>query len=132
MNIRYTDDLKLIDHNKLKGFFVGWDNPPSSEKHFKILCGSFKVWLALDSNQCVGFINAISDGFYSAFIPFLEVLPNFQGKGIGSELTRLMSVSLEDHYSIDVVCDLKVSSFYKSNGFSQLISMSKRNRKNQD
>lgn len=35
-----------------------------------------------DTNQVVGFITAISDGVLSAFIPFLEGLPEYKNQGI--------------------------------------------------
>jgi ribosomal protein S18 acetylase RimI-like enzyme len=46
----------------------------------------------------VGFINAISDGLATAFLPWLEVLPDYQGRGIGRELTKRMLAELADLY----------------------------------
>ena len=41
--------------------------------------------IAIDenTNQVVGFVTAISDGVLSAYIPFLEVLPEYKSIGIG-------------------------------------------------
>jgi ribosomal protein S18 acetylase RimI-like enzyme len=116
--IEYINSLKSITEENLKGFFVGWPNPPSAQKHVKILENSSYFWLAVDSStgQVVGFINAISDKTLCAYIPLLEVLPEYQGQGIGSELVRHMLKTLKDYYMVDVVCDDDLRDFYK--GFS--------------
>jgi len=130
MTIQYIEQVENISPKMLSGFFQGWPNPPSPAKHLLILQGSFKVWLAIDSGDCVGFINAISDGIFSAFIPLLEVLPEYQGQGIGTELVRLMQSSLAEQYSLDVVCDAEVVPFYEKLGYNRLHAMSKRNYQN--
>jgi len=45
--------------------------------------------LALDDNQVVGFVNSLSDGLKFAFIPMLEVLPDYKKQGIGSNLLKV-------------------------------------------
>lgn len=42
------------------------------------------------SHHVLGYLNMISDGVLTAFIPLLEVLPEYQGEGIGSELVGLV------------------------------------------
>ncbi len=81
----------------------------------------------MDGNNCVGFINAISDSKYSAFIPMLEVRPDYHAQGIGSQLVQRMTQSLDHLYSVDAVCDPSVAAFYTKNGFTQLAGMAKRN-----
>lgn len=62
----------------LSGFFVGWPDPPSPERHLQILKNSRFVVIAVDdqASRVVGFVNAVSDGILSAYIPLLEVLPD--------------------------------------------------------
>ncbi len=60
----------------------------------------------------VGFVTAISDGVLSAFIPLLEVLPERQGEGIGTELVRRLLAELEDFYMVDLMCDPELETFY--------------------
>lgn len=129
--ITYTDALDNITPEQLQGFFVGWPNPPSPETHLQVLEGSYKIWLALDGEQVVGFINAISDGVLAAFIPNLEVLPDYQGQGIGSELLKRMLESLSHLYSIDLTCDDNVQAFYKKLGMHKAGGMVWRNYENQ-
>ncbi len=60
----------------------------------------------------VGYITALSDGVLFAYISSLEVLPPWQGHGIGSELVRRLLARLQDLYAIDLLCDADVQPFY--------------------
>ncbi len=116
--IRYTDQLEGITADRLTGFFVGWPNPPSPETHLRLLRGSDEVVLAVDddSGRVIGFVTAITDGVLSAYIPFLEVLPEWQGHGIGQELVRRMMEKLAGLYMVDIVCDADLTPFYRRFG----------------
>ena len=131
MTITYTNRIESVSAGQLSGFFVGWPDHPDPEAHLEILRGSHTVWLAFDNNQCVGFINSLSDGVFYAYIPLLEVLPNYQGKGIGKELVTRMLESLSDMYAIDIVCDESVALFYDKLGLSRCVGIVKRNYENQ-
>lgn len=113
--IKYVNSLENINATNLKGFFVGWPNLPSSKKHMELLKNSDFFWLAIDdtSNNVVGFITAISDNILSAYIPLLEVIPDYQGNGIGSQLVTRMLNSLSHLYMVDLVCDEPLTNFYK-------------------
>jgi len=131
MNVTYTDNIESLTADQLGGFFVDWPTRPDEEAHIRILAGSCKVWLAMDGLQCVGRINAISDGVFYAYIPLLEVLPAYQGKGIGRELVERMLKSLSNMYAIDLQCDESLESYYHQLGFLSNSGMSIRNYENQ-
>ena len=78
-------------------------------------------------DKVIGFISAISDGVSYAYIPHLEVLPEWQGKGIGSDLVRRMVRKLKDLYMIDLICDQQVQRFYERLGFEKAPGMIVRN-----
>ena len=82
--------------------------------------GSFCYWLAVetDTSKVVGFISAISDGVISAYIPLLEVLPEYQKMGIGRELVTRMIDSLKNLYMIDVLCDEELQKYYEKFGMT--------------
>nr|WP_318283220.1 GNAT family N-acetyltransferase [Paenibacillus xylanexedens] len=89
MGIVFRDKLDGIGSEQLTGgFFDGWPNPPSPSTFLKLLEQSYAIELAIDeqTGNVVGFIQAISDGILSAYVPLLEVLPEYKGQGIGSEL----------------------------------------------
>lgn len=123
----FTDDLTGVEPADLAGFFLEWPNPPSLETHLRLLTGSAHVILAKDEGRVVGFITALSDGVLSAYIPFLEVLPDYRRKGIGRELVRRMLDKLQNFYMIDLTCDPELRSFYTELGMRALTAMSLRN-----
>ena len=125
----YHSELDRIAASDLDGFFDGWPNPPSPETHRRLLEAStqFVVAVPTHSSRVVGFITALSDGVLSAYIPHLEVIPEFRGKGIGSALVRAMLERLDGTYMIDVVCDPDVQPFYDALGFRRAAAMVVRN-----
>ena len=131
--IFYTDSLARISADNLGGFFVGWPNPPSPEIHLKLLENSERVVLALDeeTGKVVGFITAISDGVLSAYIPLLEVLPAYRGRGIGQELVRRMLSKLKGFYMVDLICDPEAQPLYERLGMKKASGMMLRNHENQ-
>ena len=131
--ISYRQSIDSVSADMLPGFFVDWPDPPSPETHLRILAGSDYVELAIDSatGQVVGFITAISDGVLSAYIPLLEVLPEYQGQGIGTELVRRLLDRLSHLYMIDLLCDPEVQPFYARLSMHQSTGMLLRNYTNQ-
>jgi len=129
----YKNSLDGISADMLHGFFDGWPNPPSPETHLKLLKNSSYVVIALDdqTNQVVGFINAISDGGLSAYIPLLEVLPAYKNQGIGKELVKRMLEKLNNFYMIDLCCDDDLVSYYEKLGMKRTYGMFIRNYKMQ-
>ncbi|HKQ75696.1 MAG TPA: GNAT family N-acetyltransferase [Blastocatellia bacterium] len=64
-------------------------------------------------------------------MPFLEVLPAYQGQGVGKELVRRMLERLSDLYAVDLLCDPELQSFYASLGMWQAHGMMIRNYERQ-
>jgi len=116
--IEYTTDISRITEDMLEGFFVYWPNPPSAHAHLRILKCAYIAWVAIDtsSNKVVGFINAVSDGVFAAYIPLLEVLPEYQNKGIGKALVSRMLESLKNLYMVDLLCDDDMQDYYAKFG----------------
>jgi ribosomal protein S18 acetylase RimI-like enzyme len=117
--IRYEDSVDVIRPDQLRGFFSGWPEHPAPETHLELLRGSDLVVLAIDTefSAVVGFVTAITDGVLAAYLPFLEVLPAYRRRGIGSELVTRVVARLRDLYMVDLVCDPDVLPFYESLGF---------------
>jgi GNAT superfamily N-acetyltransferase len=120
--IVFLDDPSGLRAEQLEGFWVGWPEPPTPAVHLRHLRGSDVAIVALDpaSGRVVGFVTAITDGVLAAFVPTLEVLPAWQGQGIGTELVRRLLARLADLYSIDLVCDEDLMPFYERHGLWRL------------
>jgi GNAT superfamily N-acetyltransferase len=128
--IEYVTTLDGVRPEHLDGFFVDWQTPPSPERHLALLRGSAHVVLARESEsgRIVGFVNAVGDGVLSAFIPLLEVLPEYQARGIGTELVRRMLALLEGLYMVDLCCDEDLVPFYERFGLGRWVGMGLRAR----
>jgi len=131
--IEYSYSAETVTPNQLTGFFVGWPNPPSPETHLKILKAAYAIVLARDSEtaRIVGFVNAISDGILTAYLPLLEVLPEYQKRGIGSELLTRIIEKMDGFYVIDLMCDVPLQPYYERFGMVKATGMALRNFDNQ-
>ncbi|WAL40580.1 GNAT family N-acetyltransferase [Brevibacterium sp. BRM-1] len=118
--ITYETAQHAVHPAQAEGFFVGWPAPPTPEMLVRVMDASHRRVWALECGRPVGLANAISDGLLTAFIPWLEVLPSHQGRGIGSELLRRLVAELDDMYSIDLTCDEDLVPFYTARGFTGL------------
>lgn len=117
--IRYVTTADDVTVGDLEGpFFVGWLNPPGPATHLELLEGSDHVVLAVHEgdDRVVGFVTSISDGVLAAYIPFLEVVREYQDRGIGSELVRRMLDLIGPIYMVDAMCDPSLQPFYRHLG----------------
>lgn len=129
--IEYRDRLEGITPERLAGFWDGWPVPPSPEAHLRLLAGSEAIVLAVDpaaDERVVGFVTAVGDGVLASYIPLLEVLPAYRGRGIGSELVRRLLERLRDRYMVDLVCDEDLVPFYERFGMARYGAMILRRR----
>ncbi|MEY2417811.1 MAG: hypothetical protein QOG90_491 [Actinomycetota bacterium] len=118
--VTFTTSVDGLSDDAFEGFFEGWPNPPSAPQLRAILQRSYAAVIAVDgSSRAVGFVNAISDGELFAFIPLLEVLPEYRHRAIGSELVTRIVALLDGMYAIDLSCDADLVAFYEKLGFGQ-------------
>ncbi|MBF8436084.1 GNAT family N-acetyltransferase [Halanaerobiaceae bacterium Z-7014] len=131
--IKYLTSLDGITAEQLGGFFVGWAEPLTPAEHLKALQNSEYIVLAFDTEKqkVVGFINALSDEINFAFIPMLEVLPEYQKSGIGKELINKMLGQLAHLGCIDLTCDQELQPYYEKFGMLRSHGMILRKHLNQ-
>lgn len=133
--IEYVGTVEGIGVGDLEGgFFEGWPNGPSAEVHLRLLEGSDHMVIAREkeSGKVVGFATAISDGVLAAYIPLLEVLPEYRNRGIATEIMRRLLDDLSDTYMIDLLCDDDLRPFYERLGLRSGHAMMLRNYDRQD
>ena len=147
MSITYQETTAGIGPNDLEGFFVGWPNRPSPEAHLRILEGSDHVspggrsepgrcrlrhrQMTPDAMNSAS-ATVIQENRWKASQPpqcatTMEVLPEWQGRGIGTELMRRIMARLNGFYAVDLVCDEDVRGFYERLGFEPAQAMVIRN-----
>lgn len=128
--IEYTGDLTTLAPEQLQGFFVGWEHPFPPETHLRMLTQSDLAQVAIDSEtgRVVGFIGALTDHVQGAFITLLEVLPAYQGQGIGQALMEQMLDRLSHIQTIELMCDADLVPFYERFGMRPAAGMVLRRR----
>lgn len=129
MKLRYQNTCEGITAEQLTGFLAHWRNPRTPAEHLAILRGSDYVALAVDeqSGHVVGFVTALTDGVQAAFIPLLEVLPDYRGHGVGSELMRRVLELLRDLTAVDLTCNPEMQPFYARFGMKPSVGAVRRN-----
>jgi len=127
--IEYIESAEGVRAEDLQGFFAYWGQRPTAERLLDILRASAYALLAREgeSGRVVGYVTAVSDGISCAYIPHLEVLEAYRGRGIGSQLVRRLLARLEHLYMIDLICDEELQPFYARLGFQAYSGMIRRN-----
>jgi GNAT superfamily N-acetyltransferase len=127
--LTYLESSTGLHEDQLQGFFAHWGKAPSPHTLLRILRGSSHIVLARveETANIVGYITAISDGVSCAYIPHLEVHPDWRGQGIGTMLVQRMLTKLGNLYMIDLMCDADVMPFYERCGFQRYTGMIMRN-----
>jgi ribosomal protein S18 acetylase RimI-like enzyme len=116
--IEYRSDFTNLSPEQIQGFFVGWQNPFPPETHLRLLTESDLAQVAIDadSGRVVGFVAALTDNVQGAFITLLEVLPEYQGQGVGKALMEQMLDRLSHIQTIELMCDADLVPFYTQFG----------------
>ncbi len=130
MTIEYRDGLQHVDLRQLAQLFerVGWHHRTCDpERLARMVQGSTYGVLALDGDTLVGIVRAISDGAFNGYVSTVAVLPEYQRRGIGRELIRLL-LDGRDHIQFVLHADPRVSSFYLRCGFRAAADMWRRDR----
>jgi len=116
--IEYSDRILPYDDFIIKGFCNGWQKPLTIKEIIDLLRNSSYRIIAVDTEtkRIVGIITALSDEVNWAFIPDLEVVPEFKGRGIGKALLEKMLAKFSHMNCIDLTCDIAMQTYYEKFG----------------
>ena len=126
--IRYATSVEGVEEKQLSGFWQEWPDPPSPRTHLRALKAADEVVLAIDADtrSVVGYVTAFTDRVFSAYVPLLEVVPDYRRKGIGSELVRRMLARLGDLEMIDLNAKPELRAFFERFGLEPSTAMTRR------
>lgn len=125
MEIVYNDEKKNLPIAQLHELFiaVGWSD--SGELPDDMKAGFMQPWLhstlvisAWDGDKLVGAVRVLSDTIFRSVIYDLLVLPEFQNKGIGTELVRRCIEHFPNsEWLVETTQD--ISGYYEKIGFKR-------------
>jgi GNAT superfamily N-acetyltransferase len=113
---KYQEDIAKDQAIALYGS-VEWSSAKKPDLLLKALRNSHTVVTAWDGERLVGLGNAISDGYLVVHYPHLVVHPEYQSKGIGTEIVKQMQKKYQGFHQQSVLADGKAVEFYKECGF---------------
>lgn len=119
MDIRYTDKREYSTED-LQALFrsVDWLSANYPERLKKALDHCETVYTAWSGDRLVGLINAIDDSELTAYVHYLCVDPQFQGKGIGKKLLEYIKEKYRDYLYIILIAENEpLIKYYRQNGF---------------
>ena len=96
-----------------------WSSANTGEVLRNALLASHSLITAWSDGRLIGLGNAISDGYLVVYYPHLIVLPEFQGKGVGTELMRRLMLRYQGFHQHMLVADGRALDFYRKCGFER-------------
>jgi ribosomal protein S18 acetylase RimI-like enzyme len=129
--IDYRDGPLEVDLAQLARLFdsVGWEHRTrDAERLAQMVRDSMYNLSAYEGATLVGYVRAISDGAFNAYVPNVAVLPAYQRRGIGRELVRRL-LDGRDQITFVLHAEPEVHPFYLRSGFSLATDMLRRDRR---
>ena len=96
-----------------------WSSAQQPDLLHKALLASHSLITAWDGSKLVGLGNAISDGCLVVYYPHLLVLPEYQGRGIGTRLMQMLMARYAGFHQHMLVADGRAIEFYRKCGFER-------------
>lgn len=120
MSIRYTTERDFTAADLQRLFqSVHWLSGDYPERLKKAMRQCPTVITAWDGDRLVGLANALDDGELTAYIHYLLVDPEWQGRGIGGTLLRLMKEKYRKYLYILLIAECpELIGFYEASGFA--------------
>jgi ribosomal protein S18 acetylase RimI-like enzyme len=97
----------------------GWSSAEKPAQLQQALVASHSLISAWDNARLVGLGNAISDGHLVVYYPHLIVHPEYQGRGVGSEIMRRLMQRYNGFHQQMLVADGRALDFYRKCGFQR-------------
>lgn len=120
MIYQYNETISAKDLSDLREA-VGWNR--MEKEYANPLMTSYYHIAVYEKDEMVGYIDCVSNGVTDAYIQDLMVRPDYQGKGLGTDLMNQMIMYLKEKhvYIISVVFEEGLKPFYDKFGFCNML-----------
>ena len=120
MNIEYKD-IHHFECRELERLFlsVEWSSGCFPEKLVVAMKNFITVFSAWDGDKLVGLVCGMDDGIMNAYVHYLLVDPDYQGKTIGRTLVNMVKEKYKEYMRIVVVAYDEELQFYQACGFEK-------------
>lgn len=120
MIYQYNETMSAKDLSDLREA-VGWNR--MEKEYANPLMTSYYHIAVYEKDEMVGYIDCVSNGVTDAYIQDLMVRPDYQGKGLGTDLMNQMIMYLKEKhiYIISVVFEEGLKPFYDKFGFCNML-----------
>ncbi len=119
MNITYSDEKKFTQQEVQDLFLsVGWVSGQYPSRLHKALMNSSTVFTAWDGNRLVGLVRLLDDSEMIAYMHYVLVHPDYQGRRIAGTLIKKVKEKYKNYLYIEVMPEeSKNAAFYQKHGF---------------
>ncbi|MCL2874374.1 MAG: GNAT family N-acetyltransferase [Defluviitaleaceae bacterium] len=84
---------------------------------------SFMSLSAYDGDRLVGTGRIVSDGVINAYLCGLGVSPEYEGRGIGSNIVKYLALQCEERkLHLQLFCNDELTAYYEKLGFKQFVN----------
>ncbi|MBQ7596259.1 MAG: GNAT family N-acetyltransferase [Clostridia bacterium] len=111
-----TSDFNREDLQRLF-LSVEWSSGHYPEKLVVAMRNFDTVFSAWDGDKLIGMVCAMDDGIMNAYVHYLLVDPDYQGKTVGRTLVDMVKQKYKDYLRIAVIAYDDELSFYENCGF---------------
>lgn len=119
MNISYTEEKRFTQEQAQSLFLsVGWVSGQYPSRLYKALLNSSTVISAWDGDKLVGLVRLLDDSEMVAYMHYVLVDPEYQGKGIAGNMIGLVKEKYKNYLYIEIMPEeSKNAAFYERHGF---------------
>jgi len=121
MDITYINELSVADFNNLRKS-AGWKEIEENQAFIGIQNSAFII-TAVHDEKVVAFARVVSDGGYVVIVAEVAVLPEYQGKGIGTTMMQKVMDYVNNylqegqHVIVGLFASTGKENFYEKFGF---------------
>ncbi|MFI3169357.1 MAG: GNAT family N-acetyltransferase [Faecalibacterium sp.] len=119
-NITYTEEKNFTAEQVQELFLaLNWVSGTFPTRLYKALMHSSTVITAWDGDKLIGLVRLLDDSELTAFLHYVLVRPEYQGKGIAGHMLAMAKEKYKDFLYIDVMPEeSKNAVYYQQQGFT--------------